>query len=70
MKFYELVLEQEQKILYEFSKWDYTKCQGMKARRILLLLSVVLHLQVGGKMLSLVNDVAQAGSSPARTEWL
>lgn len=58
------------KILFEYAKQDYSKCQGMEARRILLLLSVVLHLHVDRKILSLGDDVTQAGSSTAGTEGL
>lgn len=42
----------------------------MEASRILLLLSTILHLHVDSKILSLVDDVTQAGNSPERTEWL
>lgn len=42
----------------------------MEASWILLLLSVILHLHVDRKMLSLVDDVTQAGNSHERTEWL
>lgn len=49
------------KVLFEFSKLDYTKCQEMEARKILSLLSVIPHLHVDRKILSLVDDVTQAG---------